>query len=143
MNNKKAYDPPPPPGDQGGSGGGSGYPPPPPSYQPSSEAPGTNYYTPPPQTNYPPPPPQDQAPPPVYSRFGNQVSTFYAPPQNRSLGLKRRCFSVLCCCILIGLIIGLAAGLSRRRFHRQCRTNADCIARFGQGTFCHSGRCVR
>lgn len=112
-------EPPPPPGEQGASGGGD-YAPPPPSYQPPSAAPGTNYYTPPPQPNYPPPPPQQEhGPPPVYSRFGHQVSSYYTPPQNRSLGMKRRVCSAIFCCILIGLIVGLAAGLSRRRFVRQ------------------------
>lgn len=81
---------------------------PPPSYQ-GQDLPGQTYYQPPP------PPPQEgyAPPPPTNNAMGQRFTQFYAPPQNRSLGLKRRLCSAICCCILIGLIIGLATGLTR------------------------------
>ncbi|KAI7892769.1 uncharacterized protein EV154DRAFT_504024 [Mucor mucedo] len=87
---------------------------PPPAYQNGqSELPGQTYYQPPPppEGGYAPPP----GPPPPANNMGQKFTQFYAPPQNRKLGLKRRLCSAICCCILIGLIIGLASGLTTRR----------------------------
>jgi hypothetical protein len=47
----------------------------------------------------------------------NKFVQFYAPPDNKSLAVKRRLCSVICCCIFLGLIIGLAAGLTRRSYY--------------------------
>ncbi|KAI9019614.1 armadillo-type protein [Phycomyces nitens] len=67
---------------------GSDYPPnvPPPAYNNAQTAnlSGQTYYQPPPLNN--PPPAQPPVPP---GERKNPVMTFYAPPQNRSLGLKR------------------------------------------------------
>ncbi|KAG1467420.1 hypothetical protein G6F56_004424 [Rhizopus delemar] len=120
---------------------------PPPTYQQSGNA-GQTYYEPPPppaeNANYAPPPTQ----PPQGTAMGQRFQHFYAPPQNRRLGLMRRFCSVICCCIIIGLIVGLAAGLTRRSYgygsRCTCRTNSDCTYRYGPGTYCYSGcQCTR
>ncbi|KAI8058739.1 hypothetical protein BDF21DRAFT_429916 [Thamnidium elegans] len=113
---------------------------PPPSYQ-GQDLPGQTYYQPPP-----PPPEEGYAPPPpANNNMGQRFTQFYAPPQNRSLGLKRRLCSAICCCILIGLIIGLATGLTRGsrggyNNNCNCRTNSDCTRYYGAGTYCYA-RC--
>ena len=106
---------------------------------PSSEPPPPSYQ--PPDHNYPPPPLPDQqqyyqqpgptyyAPPPAPSGAPqttphipsnqpprNAFATFYAPPNNRSLALKRRLLSFAICFVIGAVIIGLAAGLTRRRY---------------------------
>ncbi|KAI8097919.1 uncharacterized protein B0P05DRAFT_522607 [Gilbertella persicaria] len=118
--------------------------PPPPAYQ-QNQKPGQTYYQPPENTNYPPPP--NPPPPPPANNMGQRFTQFYAPPQNKRLGMKRRLCSFLCCCIIIGLIIGLSAGLTRRSYYNtpcNCRTNADCLYRYGAGTYCYSNcQCAR
>ncbi|KAI9470097.1 MAG: hypothetical protein EXX96DRAFT_612542 [Benjaminiella poitrasii] len=124
---------------------------PPPVY--SGKPPGQTYYEPPsPNANYVPPP---APPPPPVSQpqnMGQRFTQFYAPSQNRSLGLKRRFCSFICCCIIIGLVVGLAAGLTRRNYYRNtttsrrcdCRVNTDCTRVYGYGTYCYSGcQCAR
>jgi hypothetical protein len=53
---------------------------------------------------------------------GQRFTQFYAPPKNPRLGIKRRLCSFLCCCILVGLIVGLSAGLtsSSRNYYNSC-----------------------
>ncbi|KAG1184081.1 hypothetical protein G6F36_007967 [Rhizopus arrhizus] len=112
----------------------------------AGKAPGETYYQPPPENaNYAPPPPSQ---PPNNQGPRQRVQQFYAPPQNRRLGLQRRICSFICCCIIIGLIVGLSAGLTRRRYGYysgcNCRTNSDCVYRFGPGTYCYSNcQCAR
>ncbi|KAL0082220.1 hypothetical protein J3Q64DRAFT_1722277 [Phycomyces blakesleeanus] len=108
---------------------------------PNTNLPGQTYYQPPP-LNEQPLPGQPPVPPPAGERK-NPVMTFYAPPQNRSLGLRRRLCSVVLCCIIIGLVVGLASGLTRRSYNSgrgrcQCRVNSDCYQRFGPGVYCQS-----
>ncbi|KAI7905579.1 uncharacterized protein BX663DRAFT_500211 [Cokeromyces recurvatus] len=128
-------------------------PPPPPTYQQSLK-PGQTYYEPPPvNNNYAPPPPATAAAPPPSSQpqnMGQRFTQFYAPPQNRSLGLKRRLCSFILCCIIIGLTIGLATGLTRRTYYHNshrgcnCRVNSDCTNVYGPGTYCYSNcQCAR
>ncbi|KAI8352134.1 hypothetical protein EDC96DRAFT_518131 [Choanephora cucurbitarum] len=121
--------------------------PPPPAYH-QNQKPGETYYAPPSQpppenSNYAPP----SQPPPPYQNIGQRVTHFYAPPQNKRLGIKRRMCSFICCCILIGLIVGLAAGLTRRNYYNRgcnCRTSSDCVYQFGAGTYCYrSCQCAR
>ncbi|KAI8969998.1 hypothetical protein BDF20DRAFT_98049 [Mycotypha africana] len=110
------------------------------------------------QTYYQPPPPPEggfSEPPPVPAApntVGQRFTQFYAPPNNRKLGLMRRCCSIICCCIVIGLVVGLAAGLTTRNRYRystmgsscNCRVNADCTRRYGFNTFCYNGcQCAR
>ncbi|KAI9481134.1 MAG: hypothetical protein EXX96DRAFT_565540 [Benjaminiella poitrasii] len=117
---------------------------PPPAYQ-ENNAPGNNsnnlpgqiYYQPPPQpVSYPPPPIQ-----PEHSEqpARNRVAEFYSPQDNRKLALTRRVTSCFCCIIIIAIIVGLAAGLTRNRRNRycECRTDADCIGLYGPGVYCY------
>ncbi|KAI8992341.1 hypothetical protein BDB01DRAFT_847727 [Pilobolus umbonatus] len=107
---------------------------PPPSYQqttggPTNKAPGATYYQPPPppEANYPPPPVNNQPP------FRGRIVQFYSPPENRGLAMKRRLGSFFCCILIAALVIGLAAGLTRRNYSNRCdcRSNSDCIYRYG------------
>ncbi|KAI9322446.1 hypothetical protein BX666DRAFT_1894818 [Dichotomocladium elegans] len=102
---------------------GAGPVPPPPSYQQQMEegqyfgatGSGQTYYRPPPpQSNYVPPPPPDRAP---VQNPGQRIMAFYSPADNRALAIRRRLFTTISCCIIIGLIVGLAAGLSRRNYY--------------------------
>ncbi|CEP19160.1 hypothetical protein [Parasitella parasitica] len=106
--------------------------PPPPAYQNGTTG-QTYYQPPPPPTDYAPPPPTNNHP----NGIGQRFTQFYAPPQNKKLGMKRRFCSFICCCIIIGLIVGLAAGLTRRSYYYggnsncNCRTNSDCTTVYG------------
>ncbi|KAL9556995.1 hypothetical protein MBANPS3_001596 [Mucor bainieri] len=119
--------------------------PPPPAYQGGATTGQTYYQPPPPQTEYAPPPPTNNQP----ANMGQRFTQFYAPPQNKKLGMKRRFCSFICCCILIGLIVGLAAGLTRRNYYNNsrscnCRTNSDCTIRYGPSTYCYAScQCAR
>ncbi|KAI8968354.1 hypothetical protein BDF20DRAFT_839470 [Mycotypha africana] len=116
--------------------------PPPPAYQDglgnSTAVPATNMNNnmndiPMGQTFYQPPPtPMDHAPPLPADEPDqrNRIVQFYAPPDNRRLGVMRRLTSCLCCICIIALVIGLAAGLTTHRYDNrycECRTNMDCM----------------
>lgn len=47
----------------------------------------------------------------------NPIVAFYAPADNQSLAWKRRTCSIIGCCIILGLVVGLAAGLTYRRYY--------------------------
>ncbi|CAO3599656.1 unnamed protein product [Absidia cylindrospora] len=118
---------------------------PPPTYQQQGSKPGQTYYQ--------PPPPQQnmggQQPPPPHQppNFQRKIVNFYNPPQGRKVGMMRRFFSICGCCIIIGLVVGLAAGLTTRSSYSSnsayCRTNSDCYSRYGSGTYCYNGYCSR
>ncbi|KAI8141812.1 hypothetical protein BJV82DRAFT_617621 [Fennellomyces sp. T-0311] len=128
--------------------------PPPPAYQPPQtypppsepipdvppQQPGATYYTPPPQH---PPGYQSGLPNVPNQPYRNRIASFYAPPDNRSLAVKRRLFSFICCCIMIALIVGLAAGLTRRSYGCNCNYDYQCRNQFGPRSYCHNCRCVR
>lgn len=95
--------------------------PPPPAYQGGTNG-QTYYQPPPPPTDYAPPPPTNNQP----NNMGQRFTQFYAPPQNRKLGMKRRFCSFICCCIIIGLIVGLSAGLTRRSYYGRSGNNRNC-----------------
>jgi hypothetical protein len=98
--------------------------PPPPAYQNTTSRPGQTYYQPPSAPDaagYAPPPPINQQP----TSMGQRFTQFYTPPQNKNLGIKRRVCSVICCCILIGLIVGLSAGLTSHRYYGYGNTSCN------------------
>ncbi|ORZ09181.1 hypothetical protein BCR42DRAFT_495056 [Absidia repens] len=121
---------------------------PPPTYQQQGSKPGQTYYQPPPPQNM---GGQQQHPPHQPPNFQRRIVNFYNPPQGRKVGMMRRFLSICGCCIIIGLVVGLAAGLTTRsRSYSSygsnsayCRTNSDCYSRYGSGTYCYNGYCSR
>ncbi|KAI7901642.1 uncharacterized protein BX663DRAFT_513522 [Cokeromyces recurvatus] len=100
--------------------------------------PGQIYYQPPPQTaTYPPPPIQQLSEQPA-SR--SRVIEFYSPQDNRKLAITRRLTSCFCCVIILAIIIGLIAGLTRQRRNNrycECQTDSDCVSLYGPGVYCY------
>jgi hypothetical protein len=93
--------------------------PPPPAYQDDANPltanplPGQTYYRPPDLNEAYPPPPVQHIP----DTTGQNRFVAYYTPDNRSLAVKRRIFSCLCCFLILILIIGLAAGLTRSSYY--------------------------